>query len=145
MPVVVARARHLGYTIPPQADAGWIGAAGLVPSYLDAGGQGLFRPMTLPAEHAGPSALMPRPTACGTAWSWSWSFGVRGGRRGHGRGCILCGGQAGEGGARRVLQSEVSDPARSVPGRRAGRLAAGAGSIISGPARGSRRCRSTGS
>ena len=27
--------RHLGYTIPPQADAGWIGEAGPGPSYLD--------------------------------------------------------------------------------------------------------------
>lgn len=26
---------HLGYTIPPQADAGWIGEAGPGPSYLD--------------------------------------------------------------------------------------------------------------
>ena len=29
--------QHLGYTIPPQADAGWIGEAGPGPSYLDAG------------------------------------------------------------------------------------------------------------
>jgi multimeric flavodoxin WrbA len=27
--------QHIGYTIPPQADAGWIGAAGPGPSYLD--------------------------------------------------------------------------------------------------------------
>jgi multimeric flavodoxin WrbA len=27
--------QHLGYAIPPQADAGWIGAAGPGPSYLD--------------------------------------------------------------------------------------------------------------
>ncbi len=27
---------HLGYTVPPQADAGWIGEAGPGPSYLDA-------------------------------------------------------------------------------------------------------------
>ncbi|MER5215689.1 flavodoxin family protein [Streptomyces sp. NPDC002838] len=27
--------QHLGYTVPPQADAGWIGAAGPGPSYLD--------------------------------------------------------------------------------------------------------------
>src|SRR5215208_4224492 len=27
--------QHLGYTIPPQADAGWIGAVGPAPSYLD--------------------------------------------------------------------------------------------------------------
>ncbi len=32
--------QHLGYTIPPQADAGWIGAAGPGPSYLDAGSGG---------------------------------------------------------------------------------------------------------
>lgn len=29
--------QHLGCTIPPQADAGWIGAAGPGPSYLDPG------------------------------------------------------------------------------------------------------------
>ena len=29
--------QHLGYTIPPQADAGWIGPAGPGPSYLDPG------------------------------------------------------------------------------------------------------------
>ena len=34
------RARHLGYTIPPQADAGWIGEAGPGPSYLDEGSGG---------------------------------------------------------------------------------------------------------
>ncbi len=28
--------QHLGYTVPPQADAGWIGEAGPGPSYLDA-------------------------------------------------------------------------------------------------------------
>jgi multimeric flavodoxin WrbA len=28
--------QHIGYTIPPQADAGWIGEAGPGPSYLDA-------------------------------------------------------------------------------------------------------------
>jgi len=27
--------QHLGYVIPPQADAGWIGEAGPGPSYLD--------------------------------------------------------------------------------------------------------------
>ena len=27
--------QHLGYTIPPQADAGWLGEAGPGPSYLD--------------------------------------------------------------------------------------------------------------
>lgn len=27
--------QHLGYTIPPQADAGWVGPAGPGPSYLD--------------------------------------------------------------------------------------------------------------
>jgi multimeric flavodoxin WrbA len=31
---------HLGYSIPPQADAGWIGAAGPGPSYLDEGSGG---------------------------------------------------------------------------------------------------------
>jgi hypothetical protein len=32
--------QHLGYSIPPQADAGWIGDAGPGPSYLDKGSGG---------------------------------------------------------------------------------------------------------
>ena len=32
--------QHLGYTIPPQADSGWMGEAGPGPSYLDAGSGG---------------------------------------------------------------------------------------------------------
>jgi len=32
--------QHLGYTIPPQADAGWIGEAGPGPSYADEGSSG---------------------------------------------------------------------------------------------------------
>jgi multimeric flavodoxin WrbA len=32
--------QHIGYVIPPQADAGWIGEAGPGPSYLDAGSGG---------------------------------------------------------------------------------------------------------
>ena len=32
--------QHLGYTIPPQADAGWIGEAGPGPSYADEGSGG---------------------------------------------------------------------------------------------------------
>jgi len=32
--------QHIGYVIPPQADAGWIGAAGPGPSYLDPGSGG---------------------------------------------------------------------------------------------------------
>ncbi len=32
--------QHIGYAIPPQADAGWIGAAGPGPSYLDPGSGG---------------------------------------------------------------------------------------------------------
>lgn len=32
--------QHVGYTIPPQADAGWIGAIGPGPSYLDKGSGG---------------------------------------------------------------------------------------------------------
>ena len=32
--------QHLGYVVPPQADAGWIGAAGPGPSYLDDGSGG---------------------------------------------------------------------------------------------------------
>ncbi|MGB3480938.1 MAG: flavodoxin family protein [Mycobacterium sp.] len=32
--------QHIGYTVPPQADAGWMGAAGPGPSYLDEGSGG---------------------------------------------------------------------------------------------------------
>ena len=32
--------QHIGYTIPPQAEAGWIGEAGPGPSYLDGGSGG---------------------------------------------------------------------------------------------------------
>ncbi|MDH3702430.1 MAG: flavodoxin family protein [Alphaproteobacteria bacterium] len=32
--------QHLGYTVPPQADAGWIGPAGPGPSYMDEGSGG---------------------------------------------------------------------------------------------------------
>jgi multimeric flavodoxin WrbA len=32
--------QHLGFTIPPQADAGWVGEAGPGPSYLDEGSGG---------------------------------------------------------------------------------------------------------
>lgn len=32
--------QHIGYTIPPQADAGWLGAIGPGPSYLDEGSGG---------------------------------------------------------------------------------------------------------
>ena len=38
--------QHLGYTIPPQADAGWIGEAGPGPSYLDEGSGGLDNDFT---------------------------------------------------------------------------------------------------
>jgi len=37
---ITAALQHLGYTIPPQADSGWIGEAGPGPSYLDAGSGG---------------------------------------------------------------------------------------------------------
>ena len=38
--------QHLGYTIPPQADAGWIGEAGPGPSYLDPGSGGPMNDFT---------------------------------------------------------------------------------------------------
>ncbi len=38
--------QHLGYTIPPQADAGWIGEAGPGPSYLDDNSGGLENDFT---------------------------------------------------------------------------------------------------
>ena len=37
---------HLGYTIPPKADAGWIGEAGPGPSYLDEGSGALKNEFT---------------------------------------------------------------------------------------------------
>jgi multimeric flavodoxin WrbA len=41
--------QHLGYTIPPQADSGWIGEAGPGPSYLDPGSGGPDNDFTRPA------------------------------------------------------------------------------------------------
>ena len=38
--------QHLGYVIPPQADAGWIGEAGPGPSYADPGSGGLENEFT---------------------------------------------------------------------------------------------------
>jgi len=38
--------QHLGYTIPPQADAGWIGEAGPGPSYADPGSGGVENEFT---------------------------------------------------------------------------------------------------
>ena len=38
--------QHIGYTIPPQADAGWIGEAGPGPSYLDEGSGGFENDFT---------------------------------------------------------------------------------------------------
>lgn len=38
--------QHLGYNIPPQADAGWIGEAGPGPSYLDENSGGLENDFT---------------------------------------------------------------------------------------------------
>ena len=37
---IVYSLQHLGYTVPPQADAGWLGEAGPGPSYLDPGSGG---------------------------------------------------------------------------------------------------------
>ncbi len=37
---IVYSLQHLGYTIPPQADAAWLGEAGPGPSYLDEGSGG---------------------------------------------------------------------------------------------------------
>lgn len=38
--------QHLGYVIPPQVDAGWIGEAGPGPSYLDEGSGGIENDFT---------------------------------------------------------------------------------------------------
>lgn len=38
--------QHLGYSIPPQADAGWVGEAGPGPSYLDKGSGGIENDFT---------------------------------------------------------------------------------------------------
>ena len=37
---ILCSLQYLGYVIPPQADAGWIGAAGPGPSYLEEGSGG---------------------------------------------------------------------------------------------------------
>lgn len=37
---------HIGYTVPPQADAGWMGEAGPGPSYMDEGSGGLENDFT---------------------------------------------------------------------------------------------------
>ena len=37
---IIYALQHLGFTVPPQADAGWIGEAGPGPSYLDEGSGG---------------------------------------------------------------------------------------------------------
>ncbi len=58
--------QHLGYTIAPQADAGWIGEAGPGPSYLDAGSGGPENDFTARNTHfhdLEPAA--PRPHAQG--------------------------------------------------------------------------------
>ena len=41
--------QHLGFVVPPQADAGWIGEAGPGPSYLDPGRR---LPLGLPQPRA---------------------------------------------------------------------------------------------
>jgi multimeric flavodoxin WrbA len=38
--IILHSLQHLGYTIPPQADSGWLGEAGPGPSYLDPGSGG---------------------------------------------------------------------------------------------------------
>ncbi|MEB0014774.1 hypothetical protein QN416_24575, partial [Glaciimonas sp. Cout2] len=38
--------QHIGYSIPPAADAGWIGEIGPGPSYLDAGSGGPLNDFT---------------------------------------------------------------------------------------------------
>ena len=43
--------QHLGYTIPPQADSGWIGEAGPGPSYLDEGSGGPDERLHQPQHH----------------------------------------------------------------------------------------------
>ena len=42
---------HLGFTVPPQADAGWIGEAGPGPSYLDEGSGGPDNDFSEPQHH----------------------------------------------------------------------------------------------
>src|SRR5207244_1174951 len=50
--------QHLGYVVPPQADAGWIGEAGPGPAYLDPGACGYRRcrrPTESPPNRPSPS------------------------------------------------------------------------------------------
>ena len=43
--------QHLGFVIPPQADAGWIGEVGPGPSYLDEGSGGPENEFTVDLQH----------------------------------------------------------------------------------------------
>ena len=43
--------QHIGYVIPPQADAGWIGEAGPGPSYLDPGSRRSGERLHQPQHH----------------------------------------------------------------------------------------------
>ena len=71
--------QHIGYSIPPQADAGWIGEAGPGPSYLDPGSGGPENEFTsrnttfmtwnlhAPGRDAARSPAASRPTATSAA------------------------------------------------------------------------------
>jgi multimeric flavodoxin WrbA len=54
--------QHLGYTIPPQADSGWLGEAGPGPSYLDPGSGGPENDFHQPQHHV-PDLEPPAPRA----------------------------------------------------------------------------------
>ena len=67
--------QHIGYTIPPQADAGWIGEAGPGPSYLDPGSGGPARSTATTPTRRSPAALMrssPTCSSCAVPGSVSW-------------------------------------------------------------------------
>ena len=59
--------QHLGYSIPPQADAGWIGEAGPGPSYLDPGIRRTRERLHQPQHHVHdvePDAPRASPQGC---------------------------------------------------------------------------------
>ncbi|WP_405515233.1 flavodoxin family protein [Streptomyces canus] len=76
--------QHLGYTIPPQADAGWIGAAGPGPSYLDPGSGGpendftnrntSFMKRACSDRPCPVRRLLRRPAVVGLRGRWFWEW-----------------------------------------------------------------------
>jgi multimeric flavodoxin WrbA len=60
--------QHIGYTIPPQADAGWIGEAGPGPPYLDPGSGGPETTSPTGTRRSWPGRAGSCPSAGGRRW-----------------------------------------------------------------------------